>query len=131
MTRGYYISLVRILLVAAGWLLRNQRTCRATISFMARWCLVLAGVAVGIIFADWTLLQNPRPVICRFLQTPLVWFVSLIDDLHIIPGESLIGVIVVVPLWYFYWALFGGLSGALLRLLFRLPSGKTQKSESH
>src|SRR5260370_15976919 len=85
-----------------------------------RWLPILVGLVAGLIVAAWSFLQSPRPAICVLLQTPLIWFGSFIDGLHIFPRESLIGLIVVVPAWFIYWACLGALGGLLLQLPFRL-----------
>jgi hypothetical protein len=106
-TRLYYISLLCVLLVALGWLFRNQPVCRALIRFLGRWFLVLAGIGAGAIFADWALYQNPRPAFCVFLQTPLFWFFAYLDHLRIIPHDSLAWLGIIVPFWFIYWIFLG------------------------
>jgi hypothetical protein len=116
----YYIICGVILIFALGWLFRNWSVCRVIIRFTTKWLPVIAGSVVGTVFADWALFQNPRPAICVFLQTPLIWLFSYIDRLRIFPSESLGGLIIVIPLWFVYWACLGALIGFLLRLSFCL-----------
>jgi hypothetical protein len=85
-----------------------------------KWLPILAGAMAGFVVGAWSFLQSPRPAICVFLQAPLVWLGSCIDSLRIFPRESLAGLIVVVPLWFIYWACLGAVTGLLLRWLFRL-----------
>jgi len=86
----------------------------------AKWLPALAGMVAGVAFGAWSFLQNPRPAICVFLQAPLIWVASYMDSLRIFPRESLVGLIVVVPAWFIYWACLGALGGLLLQLPFRL-----------
>jgi hypothetical protein len=118
--RFHYISLFCILLVAFGWLFRNQPVCRAIIRFIVKWFLVLAGIVGGATFADWALYQNPRPGFCVFLQTPLFWLFTYFDHLRIFPHDSLAWLGIFIPLWFIYWTFLGALAGFVPRLLFCL-----------
>lgn len=76
---------------------------------------ISAGVVAGIVFAAWLFFQEPRPVVCVFLQAPLIWFFSRLKG--VFPSESLAGLILVIPLWFLYWACLGGLGALLLRFI--------------
>jgi hypothetical protein len=93
---------------------------------MKKWTSVWIGLFAGLAFALWAIFQNPRPAFCVFLQTPYVQLCSSLSDSHNFPNESLAGLIIVVPLWFIYWACFGALIGLLMRFLvflFRLFRG--------
>jgi hypothetical protein len=78
---------------------------------------ISAGVIAGIIFAAWLFFQEPRPSVCVFLQAPLIWFISRLNG--VFPSESLAGLILVIPLWFLYWACLGALGVLLLRFMLR------------
>lgn len=79
-----------------------------------------AGGHRSVVFASWSLDQNPRPAFCAFLQTPLLLFFSYLDHLRVIPHDSLAWLAIIIPSWFIYWALLGALIGFLLRLSFCL-----------
>jgi len=117
MTRLYYVLLICVLLAALGWLFRNQPVCRAVIRFTAKWFFVWAGMVAGAIFAVWAYSQNPRPGICVFLQTPLLWLFAYLDHLRLFPHASLAWLGIFIPFWFIYWAFLGALVGFVPRLL--------------
>ena len=87
---------------------------------MNKWIPVSVGSAVGLVFGVVTFFQNPRPAVCVFLQTPMLWVCDAIDKARVFPKESLEGLIVVIPLWFIYWTVLGALLGFLLWLMFKL-----------
>lgn len=87
---------------------------------MKKWTPSWTGFVTGLCFAGWMFFQDPRPAFCVFLQTPLLWLCSYIDSLRIYPRESLAGLVIVIPLWFIYWACLGAVTGFLVRLSFHL-----------
>jgi TRAP-type C4-dicarboxylate transport system permease small subunit len=82
-----------------------------------KWTLIWVGFVAGLAFAGWSLFQDPRPAFGVFLQTPLMLLFSYVDNLHIFHRESLAGLVLVIPLWFIYWACLGALLGLLFQWL--------------
>jgi hypothetical protein len=75
------------------------------------------GFIGGLLFALVTFPIDPRPFIIRVLAYPLVLLCAFIDEQHVTPGESLVGLFFVVPLWFIYWGCLGAGAVLLVRWL--------------
>jgi hypothetical protein len=75
---------------------------------MRRRTTFILGFVAGI--AVW--LSGEAPHVLAFLATPLEW---LGEVLHPFPSESLLNLVIALPLGFLYWGCLGGLLGLLLR----------------
>jgi hypothetical protein len=79
---------------------------------------IFLGGLFGICFGGITFFENPRPTICVFLQKPLISLFSYLDTQS--PPPGLEGLIIIIPVWFIYWACLGTLIGFLLKIAFSL-----------
>ena len=77
------------------------------------------GFVAGLLFALVTFPLDPRPLIMKVLAYPLYLLFAFMDEQHVTPGESLVGLFFIVPLWFIYWGCLGAGAVLLIRCLCR------------